>query len=153
MKKLLVIAIAIGTLASCKKKDETPAQLDVTVANIAGAYKLTGEIEKIGNNNFDRFNGGSMNGLTYPSDYDACEKDDVYTISLASILSISEGATSCTPPNSEPPLDFTVNTAAKTITIMGEIATVKSLTSKTMVVEISESSNGVTSTITFTYTK
>ena len=43
MKKLLVVALGIGVMTSCKKNDDGPAQLAVTMVNIAGKYKVTDE--------------------------------------------------------------------------------------------------------------
>ena len=152
MKKLVVIALAIGALSSCKKNDEA-AQLEVTAANIAGVYKLTADIDVKGGVTYDRFNGGTNGGVAYPSDYETCEKDDTYTFTATGNVTSAEGATSCTPPTSPLSFSYTVNTAAKTIIILGQAATVKSLTSTTMVVESSSTSGSVVTVNTLTYSK
>ena len=153
MKKLLVIALAIGALSSCKKSDNASAQLEVTAANIAGVYKLTADVDVKNGVTFDRFNGGTNGGVSYPSDYETCEKDDTYTFTVAGNLTTAEGATSCTPPTSPVSFSYTVNTAAKTISILGQVATIKSLTTSTMVVESTSTSGTATTVNTLTYSK
>ena len=152
MKKFLVIALAIGTIVGCKKKDDGPAQLEVTAANIAGVYKLTAEVEVISGVTYDRFNGGTIAGVAYRSDYETCEKDDTYTFTTTNVT-IAEGATSCTPPTSSVTLPYTFSTSAKTVTLDGQTATVKSLTANTMVAETSTTTSGVTIVSTSTYSK
>jgi hypothetical protein len=66
MKKFLVIALAIGTIVGCKKKDETPAQLDVTLANIAGTYKITGDVSVYNGITLDNLNGSTIAGQAIP---------------------------------------------------------------------------------------
>ncbi|MFY7963725.1 MAG: lipocalin family protein [Chitinophagaceae bacterium] len=154
MKKLLVIAFAITALGSCKKSDDTQAQLEVTAANIAGVYKITAVVEVEGGVTYDRFNGGTLaGGLSYPSDYEACEKDDTFTFTAAGNVTNAEGAVSCTPATPSITAPYTVNTTAKTLTSFGITSTVKSLTSSTMVLENTSSSGGVTTVTTTTFSK
>jgi hypothetical protein len=156
MKKILFIAIAIGTLGSCKKKDDAP-QLEVTAANIAGTYRMTAHIDLEDGVTYDRFNGGNIAGVPYSSNYETCEKDDILTFTAAGNVTSAEGATSCTPPTPSFTFPFTVNTAAKTITITAfgqtEVGTVKSLTAQSLVIENTETSGGVSTVSTITYTK
>lgn len=156
MKKLLVIALAIGALASCKKSDDTPAQLEVTLANVAGVYKLTGSVEVIGGVSYDRYNGGTTSaGLSYTSDYQNCEKDDTFTFTATGTVSTAEGATSCTPPTSSLTSSYTVQTSTKTISIplLGLGGTIESLTSAQMVLKETSASGGVTTVHTYTFSR
>jgi Lipocalin-like domain len=150
MKKILMMmAIATTTFTACKKSDDTPAQLEVTAANIAGMYRITASVEVIGGVTYDRFNGGAVGGLTYPSDYETCEKDDTFTFTAAGTVTNAEGATSCTPPTSSATYPYTLNTSAKTISVLGQTSTIKSLTSTTMVLE----TTNTTSIETITFSK
>jgi hypothetical protein len=84
MKKLLVIALAIGTIVGCKKKDDSPAQLDVTAANIAGNYAVTGEItttDGVAINTFD---------ASYPN---PCDKQNTYAYSQSGSVIMTDGCT------------------------------------------------------------
>lgn len=143
--------MAIGAFASCKKNDEA-AQLEVTAANIAGVYKITADVEVEGGVTYDRFNGGTIGGLAYQSDYEACEKDDTFTFTTTTVTN-AEGATSCSPATSSVSAPYTVNTSAKTLTAFGLTGTIKSLTSNTMVIEYTSSFMGVTSVQTKTFSK
>ena len=60
MKKLFVITSALLMFASCKKNDDASAQLEVTMANVAGLYKITGDITVEGAVTYDNFNGAPV---------------------------------------------------------------------------------------------
>ena len=154
MKKFLVIALAIGSIVGCKKKDDTPAQLEVTAANIAGVYKITAETEVINNVSFDRYNGGTIGGQTYAAEYETCEKDDTFTFTATNVTS-SEGATSCTPPTPSLNATYVVQTSSKTLSIpsFGISGTIESLTATGMVLKSTETSGGITSVTTTTFSK
>lgn len=153
MKKLLLVAFAIATLGSCKKSDDTPAQLEVTAANIAGVYKITADVEVKAGVTYDRFNGGTVGGLAYPSDYETCEKDDTFTFTAAGNVTNAEGTVSCSPATMSITAPYTVNTTAKTLTAIGITGTITSLTSAAMIIEYTSSTGGVTSVQTKTFSR
>ena len=152
MKKLLVIALAIGALSSCKKSDDGAAQLEVTAANMVGVYKITGDVEVANGVTYDRYNGGSISGVAYAG-YDACEKDDTFTFTATTVTN-SEGAISCSPATTTATVPYTVTTSTKAISIPFVISgTVKSLTAASLVIESTSTSGSITTVKTVTLTK
>jgi hypothetical protein len=89
MKKLLILAVAASaTFASCKKKDDVKT-CDVTVAGIAGNYKLT-KMELIAN--------GVPSGTDILSQfYDPCERDDIYQLAADKKVTYQDAGTTCSP--------------------------------------------------------
>lgn len=154
MKKFLVIALAIGTIVGCKKKDDSPAQLEVTAANIAGVYKITGETDEISGQSFDRFNGGTIAGVAYPSEYPTCEKDDTFTFTATTVTN-AEGATSCTPPSTSLTANYTIQSSSKTLSVpsFGLSGVVESLTATGMVLTSTTTTSGITVVNKITFTK
>lgn len=151
MKKNLIVLIIVISLLGCKKKTETP-QLEVTLTNIAGTYRITAHTSVTAGITQDLFNGGTIGGMAYESIYEPCVKDDTYTFSTNGNLTRAEGATTCNPTNADT-MPFSVNTAAKTITIDGTTGNVINLTSAAFQVTGTETISGISSTHTITYTK
>lgn len=150
MKRILIAALAIASITSCKKEDAAPAQLAVTTANIAGAWKITAETITTAGTNIDAFN----NTLYYA----ACKKDDVYTFTTTTVAN-AEGATSCIPPTTATTQPYTLNATTKVISIPGNVGlggydgTVTSLTANTMVVEETVTVGGMTIKSVVTFSK
>jgi hypothetical protein len=149
MKKILFIALIAASFASCKKSSSsTTANLDITVTNVVGNYKMTA---------------ATVSGVdVFSAGVTACKKDDIYALTNVGAsgtynYSITEGATSCTPPTAAVNSTYTLDNTAKTLTFNGLGATPAVLngvvvTSTTIV---GASSNfpgfaGVTVTMTFT---
>jgi hypothetical protein len=156
MKKfLMLMAIATTTFTACKKSDDAPSQLDVTMANIAGVYRLTGVISVEGGLTYDRFNGGTIGGMAYPSDYENCEKDDTFTFTASGNVTSAEGATSCIPPTASQTATYTVQTSTKTLSIplFGLTGNIESLTSAGMVFKQTTTSGGLTIVETYTFSR
>ena len=160
MKKILMMmAVATTMFTACKKSDDAPpAQLDVTMANIAGTYKITAD-QTSGTyagqtGTIDNFNGG--NGV---QGYAACEKDDTFTFTAAGNASNAEGATSCSPATTASTNPYILNTTTKAINFPSNIGqggvsgTVTSLTAGGFVVTETMTNSGVTYTNTTTFTK
>lgn len=145
------MAVFITLFTACKKNDEA-AQLDVTTTNIAGVYKITADVEVEGGVTFDRFNGGTISGVAYTSDYETCEKDDTFTFTTTTVTN-AEGATSCSPATTSVSAPYTVNTSAKTLTALGITGTITSLTANTMVIQYTSTFMGVTNVQTKTFSK
>jgi Lipocalin-like domain len=88
MKKILILALgAIAIFSSCKKKKDTPATCEVSVAGIAGNYKLT-KIETVA--------AGIATDVTN-SLLDPCEKDDVYQFNSNKSFTYQDAGTACSP--------------------------------------------------------
>lgn len=91
MKKLIFISISILTIVttSCKKETET---CTLSSTSIVGSYKIASILYK-------------ENAQTPVVDdfttYDACEKDDILTFNSNGNWTLTEGATSCNPANSD----------------------------------------------------
>lgn len=144
MKKILFLFLAAGIFSSCDKNDDTAtASLDVTMANIAGSYKITAATMTSGGVTADIFNNNSF--------FAACDRDDVYGFTSTGGYTVTDAGVQCSPANTDAGT-YTVNTAAKTITIDGETWNVTSLTSSQMVATQSNfmGTTGATGTVTFT---
>lgn len=149
MKKILVMALAIGSFTACKKSDDSPAQLDVTMANIAGTWKITSESTNVGGTSVDLFNNTSF--------YAVCEKDDTYVFTTGGNVTNNDAGTSCSPITTSTTSAFTVNASTKAINIPSNVGqtggyngTVKSLTASAMTVERVSTIPGTTMTETTT---
>jgi hypothetical protein len=143
MKKILFFVLAAGIFPGCDKNDDTTASLDVTMANVAGNYKITAATMSSGGGSVDIFNNATF--------FDVCDRDDVYGFTASGNYTVTDAGVQCSPANTDAGT-YTVNTGAKTITIDGEIWTVTSLTSSRMVATQSNfmGSAGATGTVTFT---
>jgi hypothetical protein len=82
------LALSISTLlfASCKKED-TP--FVATKENIAGSYKLTAATFA----GIDVFN-NSDESLNF---FDACERDDIFSLNINSTYAVADAGTQCDP--------------------------------------------------------
>jgi hypothetical protein len=147
MKKLLVIAMSIGVLASCKKSDDNgSSSLPVTAANIVGTYKITGDVSVEGGMTFDKFNGGVPTG--YPSQYPDCKKDNTFTFTTNTV-SISEGATSCSTPTPNVTLAYSLDPSTKMLKVIGgDSGVVSGLTATKMILTSTTINNIAGSTMT-----
>jgi hypothetical protein len=120
MKKLLLVFFALIAFFACKKSStDTTVSLDVTAANIAGTYKITAATTSIGGITTDVYNNASV--------FPVCSKDDIYVFNANGTYTITDAGVVCTPSNTFSG-SYTVNTAAKTITIGTQTYTVVSLT-------------------------
>ncbi len=147
MKKILTLALAFIAITSCKK-DNDPAQasLEVTANNVAGTYKITAATASVGTASQDIFNNNSF--------FDACDRDDTYTLtavtSTSGAYNVTDAGVQCSPNNTATGT-YSLNTAAKTITINGQTGNITTLTATTLVVSQSNFMNsGFTVTVTYT---
>lgn len=140
---MLVLTAAL--FAGCDKNDDDDViSLEVTMANIAGNYKITAVTMTVGTSPAaDIFNN--------PSFYPVCEKDDILNFNTSGVLTVTDAGVACTPSSADVEA-YSVNTAAKTITVAGETMTVTTLTSTKMVVQQPDfqGTAGATATITLT---
>jgi len=92
MKKLLILSTAVVALltTSCKKDNDTTCTL--SSSSISGAYKIASILYKAD---------AQTPAVDIITTYDACEKDDILTFSSNGTWTQSEGATSCSPSNSD----------------------------------------------------
>lgn len=94
MTKKILTLVAITFLFACKKNDSdntaTEVSLDITVANLAGTYKLTSSSKNDGTSNTD----------LYAALAD-CQKDDTYTYGLTGSFIRAENTLICSPTNAE----------------------------------------------------
>lgn len=140
MKKIVLIFAAIVALNSCKKED-TNAEVsqDLTLANVAGSYKMTAASITTNGTSVDIFNN--------PNYYEACEKDDVTTFTTSGTYTIADAGTKCSPTTDDTGT-YSVNTTAKTMTVDGSTMTVETFTNKKIV--FSETISGVKYSYTIT---
>lgn len=88
MKKILILALSAAAIfSSCKKKKDTPATCEVTIAGIAGNYKLT-KIEAVA--------AGVATDVTNTY-LDPCEKDDIYQFNTNKSFTYQDAGTACAP--------------------------------------------------------
>lgn len=151
MKRILIAALAIASITSCKKEDEAPAELAVTMANMAGTWKITAESVAFAGTTTDIFNSMA---------YQACERDDVYIFAAAGTVKNEEGIINCVPATSSITMPFTLNTTTKIVGLPPTVASggytaglVKSLTANTMVIEQTTTVAGITYTYAVTLSK
>jgi hypothetical protein len=91
MKKLAFISISFITLltTSCKKETET---CTLSSTSILGSYKIASILYKAD---------AQTPAVDEFTTYEACEKDDILTFNSNGTWTLSEGVTSCNPPNSD----------------------------------------------------
>jgi hypothetical protein len=144
MKKFLILFIALTAFLACKKSStDTTTSLDVTIANIAGTYKITAATSSIGGTSIDVYNNASV--------FPACSKDDIYVFNSNGTYTITDAGVVCSPSNTISG-SYSVNTAAKTITVGTQTYTVVSLTSTNVVLTQNNFMNSGFP-VTATYTK
>src|SRR3954464_2907405 len=120
MKKLFILFLALTAFLGCKKNStDTTVSLDVTTTNIAGTYKITAATASVGGLSTDVYNN--------PSVFPVCSKDDIYVFNSNGTYTITDAGVVCSPSNSISG-NYSVNTAAKTITVGTQTYTVVSLT-------------------------
>ena len=84
MKKIIFITLAITTIVSCKKKEDSNGEIDRTMSNIAGNYNVTAEITTT--------NGVSIN--SYDSSYPRlCDKISVYSFTEFGNVTMADSCT------------------------------------------------------------
>lgn len=139
----LVLALAFSAMmfTACKKdKDDEPVA--ATKENLIGSYKLTKFEMKV-------------SGLPTPVDLyavflEACQRDDVYTLSADFKVQVTDEGTKCSPLNS---YQSTWSMDGNYVEIDGYAGTVKSFDGKTLVLEGSGSEGGFTGTASATFIK
>ncbi len=150
MKKtlsFLLMLVMVATVFSCKKKDPelTPAQ------KIVGKYKNTASTSTI--------SGVTTNDL---DGRPACQADDISEFTSDGKLLFSEGATSCTPPNTFAGTGtYILSADGKSITITftdgsssdTQVYTVQELTGAILKLSTSFTFAGITATSNITLTK
>lgn len=139
MKKIITLSLIVAVLSSCEKKDETPAELPITTANLVGTYTLTAETTQTGSTVEDTY-----------KDYEACEKDDTYVFTTSNIT-YSDAGIKCVPAGPTFTVPYTIS--GNQIVAFGVSSTIESLTSKTLKIVSTDNSGGVVTKITSTYTK
>jgi hypothetical protein len=136
MKQSFIILFALVTLFSSCKKDSTPT-CDLNLTNISGTYKITSLIYK-------------ADATTPETDvfllYDACQKDDLFSFNANGTYVISEGATSCSPSNSD---SGNWSLGGTTIIIDGEAAEVLDFSCNGFKARTTDVTSGEVITVTF----
>lgn len=144
MKKSLIIVVLFGFLFSCKKTgtEDTvvDTNLDITVANLVGTYKMSGATVTNNGVTTDAFNTGNY--------IDACIKDDIISYTASGGYSIQDLGTKCNPTSAVTAGSYTL--VSSTLTLNGtDIYSVQKITSQKIV--LSQSFLGAV--IVFTYTR
>lgn len=144
MRKLILLTFVLIAVTACKKKStDTTVSLDVTMANIAGTYKITAATATQSGITVDVYNNASV--------FPPCNKDDIYVFSASGTYTITDAGVTCSPPSNFSGT-YSVNTSAKTITLNGQVCNVISLTSSAAVVA-QPNFMGSSATVTATYTR
>jgi hypothetical protein len=136
LMKKTILALSIGTLlfASCKKEDTS---FVATKENLAGSYKLTA-VTYAGINVFNNSN-ESLNI------FEACERDDIFTLNINSTYAVADAGTECDPASdAEGTWEF-IN--SKTISVNGETSTIMSWDGKVLVTEANTNGAAVVTTM------
>lgn len=133
MKKIIIAVTIITVIAACKKNDDnnTPTNLTVTKANIAGTYKVTAATF-------------TPNGTTVDVDvfsdtgvYKTCKKDDLLKFDTASFYTYTDAGIVCSPNGSTAPSIYSLS--ANTLTYAGKDYTVASLTTAQLIITRTDS--------------
>ena len=110
MKKIIGISfLAVILFSSCKKDDPTPT-CTLSATSILGTYKTTAATIQAD---------AQSPVVDDYATWDACEKDDLVTLSAGGVFSGSEGVTSCTPPTDPFSANWTLSGNTLTISFMG----------------------------------
>jgi hypothetical protein len=95
MKKVVLFfslcAILVTSLVSCKKQTEDDGDCDITVATVAGKYKLIS----------CKYVNGAVETDAINDLYDACELDDINELKADKTFVYSDLGTICSPSGSE----------------------------------------------------
>jgi hypothetical protein len=146
MKKSLLGFLSLALLAtvSCKKTDSSS---DVTMANVAGSYKLTAMTVKLGANP----------EADYMSSMDPCEKDNIMALNANGNYTVTDAGTVCTPSGSSTgtwSLPTTTSIVTKeTGFTEGDTATIKSFNGSQLVLTENVDFGGQTGVVTSTMSK
>lgn len=134
MKKILmgIIALSMLTVTSCKKKDKEPENITPTTSNLSGSYKtakVTGTAS------------GSSTEIDITSTWlDACEKDDIITLSSNGTYTVVDAGTTCSPTSADTGTWSLVNST--TINIDGSVNTIKRFNGTNLDISFSDPSAG-----------
>jgi hypothetical protein len=135
MRKLIILLCAFTTLFACSKSDDDDNSNAITKENIAGTYKITSI--KVANQEVL----GTL---------EECQQDDLVILNTNNTVEFKDVGVECDPPgNGTGTWDLNGNT----ITLEGESATIKSYDRTNLVVEGTQSYNGVEVTATITFTR
>ena len=135
MKKLLILSTAVVALltTSCKKDNDTTCTL--SSSSISGAYKIASILYKAD---------AQTPAVDIFTASDACEKDDILTFSSNGTWTKSEGATSCSPANTD---SGNWSLVGSILTIDGDASTVSNFSCTEMTINQSDPTTGEESTI------
>jgi hypothetical protein len=138
MKKgLLALSLVAMLFTACKKdKNEEPANVTPTVANIAGTYKL---------NKITMMASGSAE-QDYTSSLNDCEKDDQWKLNSDMSFNYVDAGTQCST-NGDYTSDWAL-TSTTTITIDGDVYTIRKFTGTNL--EVTQDYMGATFVTYFT---
>lgn len=133
MKKILFVFSVIVVVVACKKSEDnnTPTNLAVTKANIAGTYKVTAATF-------------TPNGTTVEVDvfsdtgvYKTCKKDDLLKFDTASYYTYTDAGIVCSPNGSAAPSLYSLS--GNTLTYEAKDYTVATLTSAQLIITRTDS--------------
>ena len=110
MEKIIGISfLAVILFSSCKKDDPTPT-CTLSATSILGTYKTTAATIQAD---------AQSPVVDDYATWDACEKDDLVTLSAGGVFTTSEGVTSCTPPTDPFSANWALSGNTLTISFMG----------------------------------
>ena len=138
MKKALICLSFIVSIIGCKKDDPVNPNLPVTLANIAGNYKMTDVTI------------ASTSSSVYSTFVPACERDDTYAFAASGAVIRTDAGAVCSPNTSA---SGTFSLTGSTITFLGNTYTVESLTNTNFVVSNNIMFGGATYKALITFTR
>lgn len=136
-KTLALVLFATATFTACKKNHDDDS-LAITKENLVATYTVSSiKIKASGYGEQDVTNSWG----------DACERDDQTVLKSGGVMNYVDAGTKCSPAG-----DYTGTWSldGSKLTVDGDVSTIKSLSKSTLVTEDSETSSGVTWTVTTT---
>ncbi|HWJ91539.1 MAG TPA: lipocalin family protein [Flavisolibacter sp.] len=143
MKKTIIALSFIAILfSSCKKDNDSPKQVTPTQENLTGTYIITAA--RVGNG------GAYVNVFNNPDPnanfFEPCERDDQYKLNANLSYAVIDAGTACSPTTADDTGTWSL-TSATSITMDGEVYTIKSFDGTTLVV--TDTSGGPSYEVTF----
>ncbi|RYY30957.1 MAG: hypothetical protein EOO04_03120 [Chitinophagaceae bacterium] len=128
-----LLAFLIVGLNSCKKDsgDDDGEECDITVASLAGKYRLVSAKYISGGQETD-----AMNNM-----YEPCERDDINELKADGTFNYIDAGTVCSPSNST---SGTWNVSGQTLTLNGGFSVIETFNCRQMVVTFQEDNSART---------
>ncbi|MEP7319161.1 MAG: lipocalin family protein [Panacibacter sp.] len=136
MKNMIFLLFASTVFFGCSKNDDGGDTTPVTMASLAGNYKITAV---------------TTGGVDILSTYLLpCQQDDLYTLNADGTYVITDAGTACTPTSAT---SSTWTLSGTQITINGQVFTLVKFDGAKIEATTSVTQSGITVTVTVVFTK